>query len=216
MTHESLFKAWPTLDQWLTEEQAFLTDLERINIAHEEWSGGAGDEKSRALLCGLLLSRPRLDRQIPAAFPRPRMAELRAFVAASAEAEDTEKKIAAEQEAKVRRAERRVLPGRGSRRQSCCWAPHRAAPQVIGYPRSAPRRGLRHKIQFASAVGEGAPRICAMPHRAYKLALAALPSNLQETDGTVCIFCAVRVAGCVRESFCVERYHLFRALYRLP
>src|ERR1700722_7300487 len=30
VTHEALFKAWPTLDEWLTEEHTFLSDIERI------------------------------------------------------------------------------------------------------------------------------------------------------------------------------------------
>jgi hypothetical protein len=48
VAHEALFKAWPTLDQWLTEEQAFLTDLERIRDAHDIWAqalGGRGHDR---------------------------------------------------------------------------------------------------------------------------------------------------------------------------
>ncbi len=30
--------AWPTLDQWLTEEHSFLSDIERIKSAHDIWA----------------------------------------------------------------------------------------------------------------------------------------------------------------------------------
>jgi hypothetical protein len=36
VTHEVLFKAWPTLDRWLIEEQAFLSDLERIKALSQQ------------------------------------------------------------------------------------------------------------------------------------------------------------------------------------
>jgi uncharacterized surface protein with fasciclin (FAS1) repeats len=59
VTHEALFKAWPTLDQWLTGEHAFLSDIERIKSAHEIWMQAPSDRKAEALLGGLLLSRAR-------------------------------------------------------------------------------------------------------------------------------------------------------------
>ena len=46
VTHESLFKAWPALDQGLTEEQIFLTDIERIRAAHENWSTAPDEQKA--------------------------------------------------------------------------------------------------------------------------------------------------------------------------
>jgi energy-coupling factor transporter ATP-binding protein EcfA2 len=59
VTHEALFKSWPTLERWLTEEQAFLYDLERIKSAHEIWTQAPSDRKTEALLGGLLLFRAR-------------------------------------------------------------------------------------------------------------------------------------------------------------
>src|SRR5262249_973918 len=59
VAHESLFKAWPRLDQWLTDAQAFLSDIERIKSAHDIWLQAAEDQKSTALIGGLLLSRAR-------------------------------------------------------------------------------------------------------------------------------------------------------------
>ena len=72
VTHEALFKAWPTLDQWLTEEHTFLSDIERIKSAHDIWTQAPDAQKARALLGGLLLSRARLAAQISATLPKPR------------------------------------------------------------------------------------------------------------------------------------------------
>jgi hypothetical protein len=100
VTHEALFKAWPTLDQWLTEEHTFLSDIERIKSAHDIWTQ-APDAQRPGPPGGLLLSRARLAAQISAA-PCRDIAALRAFIAASAEAEDAEK-------ARTRRIERRIF-----------------------------------------------------------------------------------------------------------
>ena len=59
VTHEALFKAWTTLDRWLTEEHAFLSDIERIKSAQEIWTQAPDEQRSSALLGGLLLSRAR-------------------------------------------------------------------------------------------------------------------------------------------------------------
>jgi energy-coupling factor transporter ATP-binding protein EcfA2 len=59
VTHEALFQAWPTLNRWLTEEHAFLSDIERIKSAHDIRVQASEDQKARALLAGLLLSRAR-------------------------------------------------------------------------------------------------------------------------------------------------------------
>ncbi len=89
VAHEALFKAWPTLNRWLTEEHAFLTDLERIRGAHEVWAQAPPDNKSGALLYGLLLSRAR-DWLIkyPQRFVGGGTDSVRAFIVESAEAED--------------------------------------------------------------------------------------------------------------------------------
>ena len=89
VAHEALFKAWPTLNRWLTEEHAFLTDLERIREAHEVWAQAPPDNKSGALLYGLLLSRAR-DWLIkyPQRFVGGGTDSVRAFIVESAEAED--------------------------------------------------------------------------------------------------------------------------------
>jgi tetratricopeptide (TPR) repeat protein len=112
VAHEALFKAWPTLDRWLTEEHGFLTDLERIRGAHEVWSQAADDQKSAALLRGLLLSRARdwLIRY-PQRFVAQEMEDIRAFIAASAHAEDAERLIAEAQRERTRRMERRMFRG---------------------------------------------------------------------------------------------------------
>jgi tetratricopeptide (TPR) repeat protein len=89
VAHEALFKAWPTLDVWLSEEHTFLTDLERIRDAHHIWAQAPPDQKSGALLHGLLLSRAR-DWLIkyPQRFLGSGIEPMRAFIAASAAAED--------------------------------------------------------------------------------------------------------------------------------
>src|SRR6266702_4048887 len=89
VTHEALFKAWPTLNQWLTEEHTFLSDIERIKSAHDIWTQAPDAQKARALLGGLLLSRARdWLLKYPQRFLSRDMAALRAFIAASADAED--------------------------------------------------------------------------------------------------------------------------------
>jgi TIR domain/AAA ATPase domain len=89
--HEALFKAWPTLDQWLTEEHAFLSDIERIKTAHDIQLQASEDQKARALLGGLLLSRARdLLQNYPQRFLSRDMAALRAFIETSGAAEDAE------------------------------------------------------------------------------------------------------------------------------
>ena len=107
VTHESLFKAWPALDQWLTEEQAFLTDLERIRAAHENWSTAPDEQKSGELLYGLLLSRARdwLIRY-PQRFIGREMEPLRAFIAESAQVADAAKAREAARAAEEKRKPR--------------------------------------------------------------------------------------------------------------
>src|SRR5258706_6759455 len=81
VTHEALFKAWPTLDQWLTEEHTFLSDIERIKSAHDIWTQAPDAQKARALLGGLLLSRARdWLLKYPQRFLSRDMAALRAFI----------------------------------------------------------------------------------------------------------------------------------------
>lgn len=91
VTHESLFKSWGTLDRWLTEEQAFLADLERIRVAQENWSKTPDQQKGGELLYGLLLSRARdWLLKYPQRFVSREMEPLSAFIAASAKSEDEE------------------------------------------------------------------------------------------------------------------------------
>ncbi len=89
VAHEALFKAWDTLDQWLTEEHDFLTDIERLKVAHEVWSRAPEDHKAKALLHGFLLSRARdwLEKY-PNRFKSPRLKPIRSLIRASAAAED--------------------------------------------------------------------------------------------------------------------------------
>jgi tetratricopeptide (TPR) repeat protein len=112
VTHEALFKAWPDLDQWLSEEQAFLIDLERMRSAHEVWSQAPAEQRPRALLQGLLLTRSRdWMMRYPQRFLGRDMEPLRAFVAASAAAEDAERERDAAQQARTRRMERMLFRG---------------------------------------------------------------------------------------------------------
>jgi tetratricopeptide (TPR) repeat protein len=104
-THEALFKAWPTLDQWLTEEHAFLTDLERIRGACDVWAQAPADQQAGALLHGLLLSRARdWLLKYPQRFVSADMEPLRAFIAASARADDAAA-------ARSQRLRRRIFQG---------------------------------------------------------------------------------------------------------
>ena len=112
VTHEALFKAWPALDQWLTEEQAFLIDLERIRGAHEVWSQAPAEHQAHALLRGLLLTRARdWTVRYPQRFLGRELEPLRAFIAASAAAEDAERERAAAEAARTRRMERMLFRG---------------------------------------------------------------------------------------------------------
>ena len=112
VTHEALFKAWPDLDQWLMEEQTFLTDLERIRGNLEVWTLAPGEQKPNALLRGLLLTRSRdWLLRYPQRFTGRDMEPLRAFIAESAAAEDTERARTQAQEARTRRMERMLFRG---------------------------------------------------------------------------------------------------------
>jgi tetratricopeptide (TPR) repeat protein len=112
VTHEALFKAWPDLDRWLTEEQTFLLDLERIRSAHEVWSQAPAEQRSHALLHGLLLTRARdWMLRYPQRFLGRDLDPLRAYIVASASAQDAESERAAAQEARTRRMERMLFRG---------------------------------------------------------------------------------------------------------
>jgi WD40 repeat protein len=91
VAHEALFTAWPTLNEWLKESQAFLLDLERIKAAYGVWMQAPNDQKIQALLGGLLLSRAReWLRAYPRRFVGLEMKALGRFIDASACAEDAE------------------------------------------------------------------------------------------------------------------------------
>jgi WD40 repeat protein len=112
VAHEALFESWPRLAQWLAEEQAFLTDLERIKTAHASWAEASEDRKQQALLDGLLLSRARdWLRRFPQRFLSPELAPLRAFVETSADAADTEQTRIAGGAARRRRRQRMMASG---------------------------------------------------------------------------------------------------------
>src|SRR5262249_34391201 len=88
------------------EEHAFLIDAERIRSAYDVWGQAPEQQKASALLRGLLLSRARdWVARYPYRFVGPELEPLRAFIAKSAEAEDSERQLAAEQAAKARRIE---------------------------------------------------------------------------------------------------------------
>src|SRR5215813_11651675 len=91
VTHEALFGAWPMLATWLDQEQAFLIDIERIKGAHQAWLQTPDDQKPKARLHGFLLARAR-DWLVkhPQRFTGHDMEPLRAFITASAAAEDAE------------------------------------------------------------------------------------------------------------------------------
>src|SRR5205085_8247816 len=108
VTHEALFKAWPRLSQSLTEEQAFLLDLERIRSAHEIWAQAAAGEKPRALLSGLLLSRARdWVSKHPGRFVGSDLKSLSSFIAESASAEAARETTEREQLARIQRFQHR-------------------------------------------------------------------------------------------------------------
>jgi WD40 repeat protein len=112
VAHEALFRAWPMLDRWLTEEHGFLTDIEHIRNAREIWALAPVEQKSAALLYGFLLARAR-DWLIkyPRRFLGGDMELVRAFIAESAAAEDAERERTAAQRARTRRMERALLYG---------------------------------------------------------------------------------------------------------
>jgi hypothetical protein len=126
--HEALFKAWPMLDQWLTEERAFLTDLERIKIAQDLWVQAPEDQKSRALLSGLLLTRARdwLAKH-PRRFGSRDTAAVGSFISASAAVEDAERARVEAEQARVRRIELRMF------QRLFDFAYRRTALQAVGW-----------------------------------------------------------------------------------
>jgi tetratricopeptide (TPR) repeat protein len=92
VAHEALFKAWPTLNGWLTEEHMFLSDLERIRSAREAWAQAGPEQRAGELLHGLLLSRARdWLLRYPQRFVSQEMEAMRAFVEESAKVEDAER-----------------------------------------------------------------------------------------------------------------------------
>jgi WD40 repeat protein len=92
VTHEALFKAWPTLDDWLTQEQDFLNDLERLRAYYDVWRSAADKDKKQALLHGLLLSKARdWVARYPQRFLGEDMEALCAFIALSEKNEQDEK-----------------------------------------------------------------------------------------------------------------------------
>ena len=103
VAHEALFAAWPTLAEWLDEEHAFLSDVERLKDAHETWKQAPVAHKPQALLSGLLLARAR-DWLLkhPTRFAGSEGEALRAFVIESAGASDAE-------HARARRLRQRVF-----------------------------------------------------------------------------------------------------------
>ena len=106
VAHEALFKAWPTLDKLLTEEQAFLLDIERIRSAYEIWRQAPEQQKNAALLQGLQLSRARdWLMKYPKRFVSREIEPLRAFIAASADAADAARQRDEQQAAKTRQME---------------------------------------------------------------------------------------------------------------
>jgi len=88
IAQKALLTAWPLLDQWLTQEHAFLVDVQRIKDAHRFWSEAGEEQKRDALLSGLLLARGRdwLGRH-PQRFAAGEMAALKDFIGRSLEAE---------------------------------------------------------------------------------------------------------------------------------
>jgi hypothetical protein len=90
VAHEALFQAWPTLNTWLLEEHAFLSDIERIRSAHEIWVKASNEPG--ALLGGILLSRAR-DWLLkhPQRFKSRDMSALHTFVTESITADDLER-----------------------------------------------------------------------------------------------------------------------------
>jgi WD40 repeat protein len=107
VAHEALFKAWPMLDDWLTQEEDFLTDIERLRAAWLIWDqAGNRDE---ALLRGLLLTRARgwLERY-PRRFVGREMEPLRSFISRSVNLDDAEKARVKAQEEQTRAQEARA------------------------------------------------------------------------------------------------------------
>ena len=109
VTHEALFKAWPTLNQWLVKEQEFLSDIERLKDAVDIWTSAAPDHKPNALLHGLLLTRAREWKdQYPQRFAGSDMEPLRDLIKLSAEAEDAANARLAAQEGRIQAEEARA------------------------------------------------------------------------------------------------------------
>lgn len=92
VAHEALFKTWDTLDGWLDDEYDFLSDIERLKLAAEEWQRAPEGEKDKALLHGFLLSRARAWlQQHPGRFASDRLVPIRRLIEDSAAAADIER-----------------------------------------------------------------------------------------------------------------------------
>jgi hypothetical protein len=92
IAQKAALTAWPMLDSWLTQEHAFLTDLQRIRVSYRLWVEAPADQKQEAQLAGLLLARARDWLTVhPQRFQFGEMAELRRFVNSSIDAEHQKK-----------------------------------------------------------------------------------------------------------------------------
>jgi hypothetical protein len=59
VSHEALFKAWPSLSKWLNEERAFLAGKAQLARWLADWQAAPPRQKSVALLSGFNLTRAR-------------------------------------------------------------------------------------------------------------------------------------------------------------
>ncbi len=57
VSHEALFKAWPLLRGWLTDERDFLVGKARLAQSLADWTQTSGPQRKQALLQGLALKR---------------------------------------------------------------------------------------------------------------------------------------------------------------
>jgi tetratricopeptide (TPR) repeat protein len=102
VAHESLFRVWPLLAQWLEEEREFLVGKSRIERSGEDHAKLPEALRTKGLLSGILLERAK---NWLIAHPHRFSADEASFIRASIEEAERRERELAEQRERLRQAE---------------------------------------------------------------------------------------------------------------
>ena len=102
VAHESLFRVWPLLAQWLEEEREFLVGKSRIEKSREDYAKLPEDARAKGLLSGILLER---GKNWLIAHPQRFSNDEVSFIRASIDEAERQERELAEQRERLRQAE---------------------------------------------------------------------------------------------------------------